>query len=192
MHLSSTTKITPTPVRSLRRRLAHGLLALSVLIQLFTASFMVLPLQPGASGLAGTLYGLHESVGLVTALWLAGLGLSLASVPDELGQLFPWFGERRQQLFKAVGMALSGLGTAVEQQRLARAWQGLGLLIMLWLCATGASLAWLPASGLETAAVREWHELGQGALWAYLSGHVGMALRHALRGQPIFRRMFWR
>ncbi|MEL0028372.1 MAG: cytochrome b/b6 domain-containing protein [Perlucidibaca sp.] len=186
------TGLAQTPVRSTRRKLAHGLLALSVLVQLFTASFMALPLEAGSSGLAGMLYEVHESVGLLASLWLAGLMISLVSVPDELGQLFPWRSPRRQLLVKALGMAMSGLATAVEQQRLARAWQGLGLLIMLWMCATGASLALLPATGLEEAAVREWHELGQGALWAYLAGHVGMALRHARHGLPVFRRMFWR
>lgn len=192
MSLSSSSGETITPVRSLRRKLAHGLLALSVLVQLFTAGFMALPLEPDANGLAGALYVLHEKTGLVATIWLAGLIVSLTGVPDELGRLFPWSGERRQQFLKALGMALGGLATAVELQRLARGWQGLGLLIMLWMCATGASLALLPVTGPETAAMREWHELGQGALWVYLSGHAGMALRHALRGQSVFRRMFWR
>ncbi len=182
----------PMPARSPGRKLAHLLLVLSVVSQLVSAEFMAEPLERTATALESLLYEVHEWVGLVAGAWLSGLIISLLRVPGEWRRLFPWSAEAWAGVTRAIRARLTGKASETELHQLARAWQGAGLLVMVWMCLSGALLAFLPPASGVAEAVREIHELGQGALWTYLAGHVGMALLHSLSGQPIFRRMFWR
>ena len=73
-----------------------------------------------------------------------------------------------------------------EESPLASAIHGLGLLIATAMALTGAVGYFFPAARFLLGI----HETIAPIMWAYLIGHVGLALLHQLAGHRILQRMF--
>ncbi|MDJ0391013.1 cytochrome b/b6 domain-containing protein [Roseomonas sp. E05] len=175
-------------------RLAHLAVAALVAAQLTTGSIMSSPMEGGGGGdvwfLAHRLVGLG-AVGAVALLWWAALvrpGRRAVSP----GALFPWFSAGRRAALRADALrAARKLRAARLPQAadtgaaLAPAVHGLGLLVVAAVALTGA-LGWF--GGLE--ALLALHSALVTVLWAYLGGHVGVALIHELSGEGRLGYMF--
>lgn len=175
-------------------RVLHLLIALAVVHQLGVSLIMVVP-EAGKPG--NIYYEFHESVGLasfgiVLAYWI---WLALRRTDRGAGALFPWFSSPgRGAVLADLRAHLISLGRlrlpALEEQPLASAVHGLGLLTATIMAGTGM-LAW-SGSLSETNAERLWqvHMLVGNLMWAYLIGHVSVAVLHELAGERLLGRMF--
>jgi cytochrome b561 len=184
-------------------RWLHAAIALAVVIQMLSSQVMQLP-QPGQVPLEPqhAFFLIHEGSGLtlVTLLvlhWLWGLS---GHVAGGWGHLFPWFSRARLQALLA---ALKGLPTWLRDNRavdeevmhpLAGAVHGLGLLTVTAMALTGATmvLGMGPegSMGAFLLAVRSVHGFFANFMWAYVIGHVAMALLHQVRGERVLTKMF--
>jgi cytochrome b len=73
--------------------------------------------------------------------------------------------------------------------------QAIGLLAFVWMAVTGVILfVWLEPGARATGwlrLIKELHEGGQVAAFAYLALHVGAVVVHAFTGHNVWRRMFF-
>ncbi len=167
------------------RRINHAVLALMVLFQMIDAEWMTKPWKAANADSSGRLfYTLHEWAGLIAAAALAGVVWRLF----RLGELPHADAATRATLLAqcrtfAVSLMALRVPRAEETAALAHAVQALGLLLTCWLCATGGAI-WLVGDTTETAhRIGELHELAVPLLYAYVGGHVGMALLHRFLGR---------
>lgn len=175
-------------------RLLHLLVALAVTHQLVVSLVMAAP-EDGRPG--DVFYEFHETVGLATfavvlAYWV---WLALRRSDRGAGALFPWFSHRgRAAVLADVRAHLASLSRfrlpALAEQPLASAVHGLGLLAATAMAGTGA-LAWSEILAENaTEALWQTHGLLGNLMWAYLIGHVGLALLHEVTGEHLLGRMF--
>ncbi|CAA7626827.1 cytochrome b/b6 domain-containing protein [Magnetospirillum sp. SS-4] len=181
-------------------RILHLLVAAGVTAQLLNSLVMIHP-KPGR--LPNVWYEVHEGVGLavlavVMAYWLWVAVRSVAQ--GEAPMLFPWFSRRRLAELaddvRATGRELRRCRLPAETQSrpLPAAIQGIGLLLALFLAASGAVLAvgaaptggWPPAVRM----VKEAHEAVAPLMWAYLAVHPLLGVLHQLAGHRSLSRMF--
>lgn len=188
---------------SLLTRVLHGLLALAVVHQL-AVSLVMEPPKHGheAAGLPGTLFDLHEGVGLfsfavVSVFWLWSL---VRGRETRVGMLLPWFSPDRR---RALGEDLLRHAAALRQWRLPdyqpqsplpAAVHGLGLLVITAMGATGAVIYFTAgqpgAVGALAKGLKEVHGAIANLAWAYLIGHAGLGVLHGVLGHNIVRPMF--
>ena len=175
-------------------RLLHLLLAVSVTHQLFISLVMVVP-QDNRPG--DILFSLHENVGLATfAIILSYWSwLALRRSDRGAGALFPWFSKSaRTAVVNDVLAHLASLRRLRlplgEEQPLAASIHGLGFLVATMMAGTGV-IAWSSLlSKHTTAMILEVHMTLGNVMWAYLIGHVTLALLHELTGERLLRRIF--
>ena len=178
--------------RSLPTRLLHLALLLSVLWQLIGSNFVDRP-RPDRPG--NWSYQVHQVVGLVTlglvlAFWLWAL---VRRRDTPIGTLFPWFSARRRAALAAdIRMHWNQLRQwrlpeSPIEAPLASAVHGLGLLTVLAMAASGA---WLYTMSIPDGLPLQFHELASNLLWAYLTGHAGLAVVHQLCGHRVLQRIF--
>ena len=74
---------------------------------------------------------------------------------------------------------------------LAGAVHGLGLLAATGMALSGATYFFTERSSPVHRLALASHHLIANLMWAYVIGHVSLALIHRLRGDDIFARMFW-
>lgn len=188
-----------TPARSAGLRLSHAVVGVAAVYQLIGSEWMEPPWKfERASALEQQMFELHEWVGLaagaallimLVSLWRR-YGFTLA------GHFMPWLagGSRalfRTQLREAVSSTFRlRAPPATRVAVLAAAWEGLGLLSLAFLAATGALMALIEDSPQLMHDIGEVHELGVLPLKLYILGHAGMALLHELRGEGLIRRMW--
>ncbi|MGE5310357.1 MAG: cytochrome b/b6 domain-containing protein [Nitrospirota bacterium] len=182
-------------------RWLHAGMALAVVIQMLSSMVMQVP-QPGRMPLEPqhAFFLIHEASGLtvVTLLVLHWLWALSGYVAGGWGHLFPWFSRARLQALLA---ALKALPTWLRDNRavdeevmhpLVGAVHGLGLLTVMAL--TGATMVLgmgLGGSmGTILRAVRWAHGFFANFMWAYVMGHVAMALLHQVRGERLLTKMF--
>jgi len=187
------------PPRSPALRFSHAVLGLAVIHQLIGSEWMAKPWRmKDANALQATLFELHEWAGLTATVLLVVLLVSLfrRAPGDFFSRYFPWLGAvGRSGLRADVNQAVAGLKklrppTSRQTEFLARAVQGLGLLILLFFTVTGTAM-WLLEDDLELMhRIGSIHELGALPLKLYLLGHAGMAVVHEWRGEGLMRRMF--
>lgn len=182
-------KSTPAP-HSTITKLLHILFAAAVVHQLFISLIMVVPEgnRPGNS-----YFELHEWVGVITlgllvTFWIWTL---VRRGETRFGMLFPWFsGARRSAFWADLKAHLASLMRRrvplTEESPLASAVHGLGLLIATAMASTGVIGYFVPAASL----LLEVHKTIAPVMWAYLVGHVGLALLHQIAGHRILQRMF--
>ena len=181
-------------------RLLHAMVALGVTAQLLTSVVMVYP-KPGRP--PNDWYEIHEAVGMgllavVSVHWLWAIGRSMAR--GEAMMLFPWFSHARladlyDDIADTLKQVMQGRLPADSQPRpLPSAVQGAGLLLALFLAATGTAmgLGMAPDGGLSPLlhAVKEVHEGGASLMWVYLIAHPLLAALHQLAGHKTLNRMF--
>jgi cytochrome b561 len=184
-------------------RWLHAGIALAVVIQLLSSLVMQVP-QPGRVPLEPqhAFFLIHEGSGLtlVTLLVLHWLWALTGHVAGGWGHLFPWFSRARLRVLLG---ALKALPTWLCDSRaldedvmdpLAGAVHGLGLLTVTAMALTGATmvLAMAPDGSMGTLlrAVRWVHGFIANFMWAYVIGHVVMAVLHQVRGERLLTRMF--
>ena len=164
------------------RRINHAVLAASVIFQVLSSEWMTKPWREGPADTTGRLlYSLHEWAGLVAAVaataivWRLLYRKELPHV-DAAGRA-ALGSECRTLLLNLVSLRMPH---AESTTTLARVVQVLGLLLTGWFVTTGAAI-WLVGSASETAhTIGGIHELGVPLLYAYLAGHIGMAVLHRL------------
>jgi cytochrome b561 len=187
----------PTPNgKSLTTRYLHLFLLLVVLHQLITSYFDVRP-APGQP--RGLIHDVHEYVGLVglvavALFWLWTLARNSPDTP--LRRLLPWFS---REGLAGLGADLGSLARDLARFRmpslhldaLAGAVHGLGLLAATAMATSGTIYFFTPRSSALHGAALATHHLVANLMWAYVIGHVSLAVIHRLRGDDIFARMFW-
>jgi len=184
-------------------RWLHAGMALAVLIQVLSSLVMEVP-QPGQVPLEPqhAFFLIHEGSGLtlVTLLVLHWLWALSGHVAGGWGHLFPWFSRAG---LRALLAALKALPTwlrdssAVDDEvmyPLVGAVHGLGLLTVTAMALTGATMVFGmgPGGSMGTIlhAVRWAHGFVANFMWAYVIGHVAMALLHQVRGERLITKMF--
>jgi len=192
-----------SPEPTLTTRLLHLGLAVGVTLQLLLSTFMERP-RPGISrpSLDAAGFELHETVGLLLLPLIMAWFVWLFTRQREDGPrvLFPWFwSERRHELFGSGRHALAAarqrrMPSEEDTHLLASAVHGLGALCALFMALTGSTV-WLGMSEQGampgwTHVVLELHQAAANLMWAYLVGHVAMALLHHFLGEATLRRMF--
>ena len=184
--MAGTQDITWSP---LLRRL-HFALALAVTLQLVLSLFM----DPKGEGLKRGLFLIHELDGLLVFACVVFHWLWLACGNDGgLPRLFPWlFSQGRQAILEDLrGLLERKLPTGGPSMGLPALVEGIGLLLVTLQGTTGL-IFWTSASvtGALPEALEpmvELHKLGGKLLWVFGIGHGGMALVHALLGDPAVR-----
>lgn len=176
--------------RSKRTRWLHLLLAVAVVHQLFISLVMV---APEANRPGNSFFELHEWVGLFTLglLVIFWIWTLVRRGETRFGRLFPWLsGMRRAAVWADVKMHFASIRERrvplMQESALASAVHGLGLLIATAMVSTGATGYFLPGAEL----LLNVHATIAPLMWAYLVGHVGLALLHQVAGHRMLQRMF--
>ena len=166
-------------------RLVHALMALAVISQLLSSLVM----KPPHNGNAGNFFfEIHEYGGLsafvmVLLFWIV-LTARTRGTPASL--LFPWFsGARLSALWSDIKQHAQALRHLTlppydGDSPLASAVHGLGILLVTTMATTGTLNYFLGGSGGaagQIVKIAMWihHTLG-GVVWAYLIGHVSLAV----------------
>ena len=182
--------MTTQPAFHPRTRILHNLVALLITTQLFIGALMQPP-RPGQPH--STLFEVHATLGLASLASVAAfiLWIALRRVDTPVAQLFPWFGEARARAMGQFAALLRGLWRRRLPEpeataEFASAIHGLGLLAALGMGASGG-LYWVLTEILgDTSSlphqVGEFHSTLVSLMWAYLGGHVFMALLHQWLG----------
>ncbi|MFD1342593.1 cytochrome b/b6 domain-containing protein [Litorisediminicola beolgyonensis] len=182
---SHPTPTDPTTDHTLSTRLVHAGLALAVVTQLVTS----LVLEPAEDGHAGNLwFEVHEYAGLsafalIVLFWIV---LTARKRGTPAGLLFPWFsGARLSALWSDIKRhagALRHLRLPAHEGEspLASAVHGLGILLITAMAASG-TLYYLigdgnPDAGGLVGVAMFVHRALANLAWAYLIGHVSMAV----------------
>jgi cytochrome b561 len=172
-------------------------------VQLTTSQFMELPDPEGiVPVIKVALFRLHRLSGitvltLLALHWIWGLAGHAAG---GWGNLFPWFSrERRGNVISDLKSMPSLLRGALPGQNyrgtaIAGAVHGLGLLTATGMGLTGSILFFgIKSDGTMNASaspVVEIHQFIANFLWAFIVGHVGMAILHQWQGDKVLTRMF--
>jgi cytochrome b561 len=162
------------------RRASHALLASMVLLQMLVSEWMSKPWKTGPADTPGRLlYAVHEWAGVAAATALAFIVWHIV----RRGELPRTDAAARSVLLAqwrtlATGLISGRPPLAGETAALAHVVHMLGLLLTAWFCVSGAAI-WLVGDASETAhRIGELHELTVPLLYAYVGGHIGMALLH--------------
>lgn len=182
-------------------RWLHAGIALGVTAQLGLSLLMQAPDEKDevmATGLPLELFEAHENIGmallaLIILHWLWSLS---GHVQGGFGHLFPWLSKERMS--KVIAEAKEALKLNVSDPEvnnsLAGAVHGLGLLAATAMAASGAVIFFnLSDSGHMTELGKDFHEIHEmisPLMWAYLIGHVAVAVIHKRMGHTNVKEMF--
>lgn len=146
---------------------------------------------------------LHEWVGVAS---LAALGLFWIwtllrhRLETPLGRLVPWFSvdgyravlvDVKRSAARLIGVETPDGDREEADGALASAVHGLGLLVASGMAASGAAYFFFFEGTPLGKFVLGSHKLLANFMWAYLIGHAGLAVIHALWGDDVLSRMFW-
>lgn len=166
-------------------RLLHMGVALLILWQLGGSLVMQTPRGTQAGDL---IFLAHNYGGLVTLglLLLFWLNVAFRQAGTSSGALFPWFlAQRRADLWSDIlrhTASVTKLRFPPHEDKfaLASAIHGLGLLLMTFIAATGATW-WVMQPSANAGLFREVHSLFANLAWVYLIAHSGLAILQHLR-----------
>lgn len=186
-------------------RLLHIGMAITVVLQLADSEFMRHPKpnpEHARTALETGMFEIHEWVG-IAALTLVLLRILWGFVGPEKfswARLFPWrSSEGRARILTQIKEEIPGWFkgkiSTDEDNPLAGSIHGLGLLTVLGMGATGLTIfLGMGEDGHVNGfihAVMEFHaDVLANLMWAYVIGHVGMAMLHKLLGHDLVREMF--
>lgn len=189
--------MTTQPAFHRRTQILHNLVALLVTAQLAIGALMH---PPHRGEPHSTLFQLHEVLGLASLALVAAFifWIAVRRVDTPARRLFPWFGAARARALGQFAAVLRGLW----HRRLpepdatadfASAIHGLGLLAAIGMSASGG-LYWLSTEILGNTGslphqIGEFHSTLANLMWAYLGGHVFMALLHQWLGHGTLLRV---
>lgn len=169
----------------------HMALALAITLQLLLSLVMAPPhLHHARTAWQSTGYKMHEFVGLTVLglLILHWLTFLSGHARNGMGHFFPWFSSRRRGAFWGEVQKLFRLqlDDPQDQDAVAGAIQGLGLLVGLFLGASGCLIFFGMASdgtsGKTIHWIREFHGFWGPVMWGYLGIHVCATLVHHIKG----------
>lgn len=182
-------------------RWLHAGIALGITAQLGLSLVMEAPDDQDevlVTGLPLQLFEAHEYIGmaLLALLVLHWLWSLSGHIEGGFGQLFPWFSKER--MVKVTAEAKEALKFKVSDPEvsnaLAGAVHGLGLLAATGMAATGAVIFFnLSETGHMTELGDTFHEIHETLgplMWAYLIGHVAIAVIHKKMGHTNVKEMF--
>jgi cytochrome b561 len=182
-------------------RWLHAGIAMGIIAQLGLSLVMEAPDDQDevmASGLPLQLFEAHENIGmaLLALLVLHWLWSLSGHVQGGFAHLFPWFSKER--MGKVIAETREALKFKVSDPEvsnaLAGAVHGLGLLAATGMAATGAVIFFnLSEAGHMTALGKTFHEIHETLgplMWAYLIGHVAVAVIHKKMGHTNVKEMF--
>jgi cytochrome b561 len=186
-------------------RWLHVGFVLGVPLQLLSENFMKHPkLVDGVprvrTAAEANFFEMHEFVGM-TVLTVVVLHIlwSASRSGGGLGRLFPYFraggfSELIAEIKRVPGWFSGRLHETAEDSVLAGAVHGLGLLLILAMGATGATIFFGmdEVTGQMSGFVHDMKELHEGLgslVWIYLIGHVGMAALHKMKGHDLLSRI---
>jgi len=180
----------------------HFLIAGGMILELIIENWMQRPKPDETITMSQTLFfGAHEFIGIaLLAIVVTRFMLMVGNRKDFL-RLFPWFEKSgRQSLVSELKDAFPGwfsgnLKDTGEQDFLAKAVHGLGLLLALGLGCTGLILFIEISPEGTTGAlgheVMEVHELMGILLWIFIIAHIAMTVYHQLLGHRVLQYIFW-
>jgi cytochrome b561 len=182
-------------------RWLHACIALGITAQLGLSQFMEAPDDKDeelVTGLPLALFEAHENIGmilfaLIVLHWLWSLS---GHVQGGIGHLFPWLSKER--MGKVTAEARDALKLKLSNPEisnaLAGAVHGLGLLVAIAMAASGAVIFFnLSETGHMTGLgeiFEELHGFIAPLMWAYLIGHVAVAVMHKRQGHTNVKEMF--
>jgi len=184
-------------------KVLHFLIAGGMLLQLVLEQWMQRP-KPGETitVLQALFFGAHEFIGISLLGIVMTRFMLMAGDREAFLRLFPWFEKKgRQSLAYELKNALSGwfsgnLKAIGEQDFLAKAVHGLGLLLALGLGLTGLTLFIEISPEGSTGALghgtMEVHGLMGTLLWVFIIGHITMTIYHQLLGHRALQHIFWK
>lgn len=184
-------------------RWLHAGIALTVVVQLLSSLLMVVPAPGHVPTEPGDfLFQVHRLSGITVVCllllhWLWQLG---GHVKNGWGHLFPWFSKQRMRRLTGDLKSLPDWirkgfpDQTAETLPLAGAVHGLGLLAVSGMAVTGGIIffAMSPNGGMAlwVVSLAEVHSFIANFVWAYLCGHVGIALLHHSRKSHLISDMF--
>ncbi len=183
-------------------RWLHMGIVLMTAVQLTTSQFMELPDPGGIPAIQFTLFKIHRLSGitiltLLALHWIWGL---TGHTAGGWGNLFPWFSKKRlgnvvSDLKSMPSLIRGGFpGQNDQGTAIAGAVHGLGLLTATGMGLTGSLLFFgIKSDGAMNASVSpvvEIHQFISNFLWAFIIGHMGMAILHQWQGDKVLTRMF--
>ena len=183
-------------------RILHWSFALLIPLQLLSESLMQRPKPERIrDDMQILFFEMHEWVGMLALMFvLIHLIWNLINPESSWGRLYPYFSTESRSLLtdelknKAPSWFKGQLATPNNKQYIAGAVHGLGLLLVLIMGVTGATMLYgMQDSGLMlglTHDAKEVHEVLGGLVWLYIIGHVGMTILHMLSGHSMLKRMF--
>lgn len=168
-------------------RILHTLIAVGILFELLSSLVMENP-RPGRvlTLLEALGYDVHKWAGMAVfaALVLHWIVFVAGHAYKGMGHFFPWFSRARLDAVRSEARDFLRLrvGDPEQNDSLAGAFEGLGLLVASILGATGVVLFFgIAENGAMSGAVRavkEFHEFWGPAMWTYLCIHAGAATVH--------------
>lgn len=186
-------------------RWLHAGFVLGVPLQLFSESFMKYPkLVDGVprvrTAAEANFFEMHEFVGMtLLVIVVSHILWSASRAGGGLGRLFPYFrsggmAALSAELKQVPGWFSGKLHATAEDSVLAGAVHGLGLLLILAMASTGATIFFGmdEVTGHMSSFVHDMKELHEGfgsLVWAYLIGHVGMVVLHRIKGHDLLSRI---
>ncbi len=143
-------------------------------------------------------YAVHAWLGLVSGLFLLGR-LALGFIGPKRALFRNWFPVTKARLASVFedlrGLLAFKLPKRDARKGLAGALQAFGLLVFIWMTASGLLLYLMTMPGERSSGVvhtiEEAHEAGVGLFIFFLILHVGGAFLHLMAGRNYLKRMFF-
>ena len=183
-------------------RLLHWGFATLIPLQLLSEELMKRP-KPGRirEDMQIFFFEMHEWIGMIAlVLIIARIAWGFMGAEGGWARLFPYFtcqglkGLKEEICTEIPGWFKGKIATPEKESFVAGVVHGLGLLLVLGLGVTGATMLYgMEESGKMLGLVhdaKELHEMMGTLLWIYIFGHVGMAVVHQLLGHAMFKRIF--
>lgn len=168
-------------------KLVHGALAILVMVQLVSSLIMQVPQVNHPENVFFELYRASgfAAGGLALLFWVLVL---FRTAGTDAGLLMPWFSSGRRGAFVQDArrhlevMRRGQLARYRVASPVAAALNGLGLLLISTMTATGLALSFAQSEGLRAAALLA-HGLMADLVWAFLIGHGLTAILHHYAGE---------
>jgi cytochrome b561 len=183
-------------------RILHWGFALLIPLQLLSEEFMKRP-KPGRirEDMQVFFFEMHEWIGMIAlVLVLARLVWGLMSTESSWMHLYPYFSSTGRKMLadelknEVPGWFKGNLPNPSRERCMASAVHGLGLLLVLALGVTGATMLYgMEESGKMLGLIhdaKEIHEVLGSVLWIYIFAHVAMTAMHMLLGHTMLKRIF--
>lgn len=177
-------------------RWLHFALALTISLQMLNSLIMTPPFYYHTSLIGRITYTMHAYVGLFAAAVIALHWIWLLVDRHHLfAHLFPWGAKGRKQVIEDVRLLMQlRLPEEGDHGGLSGLVHGLGLLTATAMGGTGVGLYFMLGNvitpHLLLRLIASTHSLVSNLMWAYLGGHVLLAVVHHFIGHPTLKRMF--